>query len=221
MSAGAVQSVLQWETRRRRWVIGLSVLAALAIGGSFFLPWWEFKLFAPQYPKGLSLVIHLTGVEGDTAEINTINHYIGMHSLEHAATLERAAARWLVGALAAGSLAAMLLAGRKIGWLGVALGAVLPLGFIADTSYWMYQSGHDLDPKAPIHLKPFMPAVLGEGKVGQFYTFASPDLGFYLAMLGVVLLGVAVWQRARVCKVCPEHATCGLTCPHRMMSPAT
>lgn len=217
MSAGVVPSMLQWETRRRRWVVGLSVLAALSIGGSFFLPWWDFRLFAPQYPKGLSLIIHLTGVEGDTAEINTINHYIGMHSLEHAATLERAASRWLVGALAAGSLAAMLLAGRRIGWIGAALGAVLPLGFLVDTTYWMYQSGHDLDPKAPIHLKPFMPAVIGEGKVGQFHTYASPDLGFYLATLGVVLLVVAVWQRARVCKVCPEHTTCGLTCPHRML----
>lgn len=207
-----------WETRRRKVVVGLALAAAAAFVASYFLPWWQFQLFAPQYPKGLTLVIHLTGVLGDTAEIDTINHYIGMHSLAHSATLERAASSYLIGFSAIGVVAAILLAGRKVGWLALLIGAGLPIGFIVDTTYWMYVSGHDLDPTAPIHIKPFMPAVLGAGKVGQFRTEAAPELGFYLAVAAVVLLIVATWQRARVCRICPDHASCNVTCARRLLA---
>lgn len=217
MSADRATAILSWEKQRRRTVLALAVCAAGALAASYFLPWWNFALFAPQYPKGLHLVINLTGVGGDVQEIDTINHYIGMHSLADAASLERAMATWIVGGLAAASVLAMLLAGRKIGWLGLLLGLGLPVGFIVDTSYWMYESGHNLDSHAPIHLKPFMPTVLGDGKVGQFATIATPSSGFYLACGAVVLLAVATWQRARVCRVCPEHDGCSVTCPHRLV----
>lgn len=216
MSAPVLARVA-WETRRRRGVVALAVAAAAAFVGAYFLPWWQFQLFAPQYPKGLKLVIHLTGVLGDTAEIDTINHYIGMHSLAQSATLERAASRYLIGGTAFAVVAAMLLAGRRVGWLALVIGLGLPVGFLVDTTYWMYVSGHDLDPRAPIHLKAFMPAVIGEGKVGQFHTYAVPESGFYLVIAALVLLAVATWQRAKVCKVCPERATCSLVCEHRLL----
>ena len=217
MSGSIAEKIRAFERGRRRAVVLLGVLAAACFVASFFLPWWNFQLFAPQYPKGLTLVIHLTGVEGDAAEIDTINHYIGMHSLADSALLERAASHWIVGDTAGLVVAAVLLAGRKLNWLGLAIGMGLPLGFVADTTYWMYRSGHDLDKRAPIHLKPFMPAVIGDGKVGQFLTQAWPAWGFWLAILGVVLLGVATWQRNRVCRVCPRHATCGALCPHTVL----
>lgn len=215
--ASPVQAMAQWETHRRKVVVALALAAAAAFVGSYFLPWWQFQLFAPQYPKGLSLVIHLTGVLGDTAEIDTINHYIGMHSLAHSATLERAASRYLIGGAAVAVVAATLLAGRKVGWLALLIGAGLPVGFIVDTTYWMYRSGHDLDTRAPIHLKPFMPAQFGAGKVGQFHTDAGPELGFYLAVAAVLLLVVATWQRARVCRICPARDTCKLRCAQRLV----
>lgn len=197
----------------RRWVVvGLGAAAALCLGASWFLPWWNFQLFAPQYPKGLTLVIHLTGVQGDTAEIDTINHYIGMHSLADSALLERAASQWIVGALAAGAFVATLLGGRRAGAVALLLGMGLPVGFLLDTTYWMYRSGHDLDGHAPIHLKPFMPAVMGAGKVGQFRTEAWPAAGFWVAAVAVGLLAVAAWQRRRVCAGCPRAGGCGAVC---------
>ncbi|GDX79067.1 hypothetical protein LBMAG42_08780 [Deltaproteobacteria bacterium] len=217
MKPTPVQLMRTWEVKRRRVVVALSVMAAACLGGSWFLPWWTFRLFAPQYPKGLSLVIHLTGVQGDVAEIDTINHYIGMHSLADSALLERAASHWIVGLTAAAVVVLTFLAGRKLGWLGMVIGLGLPLGFVIDTTYWMYKSGHDLDDRAPITLKPFMPTVIGDGKVGQFLTEAWPAVGFWLAVTGVVLLAIATWQRARVCRVCPTHDECGTTCPHRLL----
>ncbi|MBM4368083.1 MAG: cytochrome C [Deltaproteobacteria bacterium] len=203
-----------WSRARRGWVVGLSLLGVLAFGASFFFPWWTFQLFAPQYPKGLELVIALTGVAGDVAEINTINHYIGMGHIDDAAKLEREFAHWLIGGLGVAVVAAMLFAGKKFTTLGAWFAVGLPLGFVLDTQYWLYRFGHDLDPRAAIDIPPFTPVLFGEGKVGQFRTLASPDLGFWLAVAGVALMAAAMYHRWRVCGVCPSAGKCGATCSH-------
>src|SRR3989338_8344101 len=59
---------------------------------SFFLPYWKLRVVAPQYPKGLDITLYLNRVEGDTHEIDILNHYIGMRSLQKAAPLERSIA---------------------------------------------------------------------------------------------------------------------------------
>ena len=204
------------QPARRRAVVALSVVAAALIAASWFLPWWNFQLFAPQYPKGLTLIIHLTGVQGDTAEIDTINHYIGMHSLADSALIERAASHWLVGGIAVAVVLATPFGGRRLTGLPLLIGLGLPIGFLVDTTYWMYHSGHDLDRHAPINLKPFMPTVLGEGKVGQFRTEAWPAAGFWVAVAAVIVLVVAAWMRTRVCAGCAHAAQCGATCPHTL-----
>ncbi len=218
MTAPSTGAAGSWETRRRWAVVALSAAAALCLAASWFLPWWSFRLFAPQYPKGLALVIHLTGVQGDVAEIDVINHYIGMHSLADSATLERAASHWIVGLSAAAVMGLALVANRKMNWVGFLVGLGLPAGFVLDTTYWMYRSGHDLDPTAAINMKPFMPTGLADGKVGQFKTEAWPALGFWVAVTGVVLLALAAWQRSRVCRVCPAAGTCGKVCPHNLVA---
>src|SRR5512143_981095 len=54
----------------RRWlVVAIMTTAVGAFAGAFFLPWWHFTLYAPQYPHGLGLTISLTGVGGDVSEI--------------------------------------------------------------------------------------------------------------------------------------------------------
>ena len=123
----------------RWWFFAVGCAAAACFVGSWFLPWWTFRLFAPQYPAGLEVIVHLTGVVGDVAEINTINHYIGMHSLSDAAALERAASPWLIGLVSAVVVGAAALPGRKRNWFALAAAAGLPVGFVLDFSYWMYQ----------------------------------------------------------------------------------
>jgi copper chaperone NosL len=210
--------VLSWNRRDRRVVLALALAGAALFGASYFFPWWDFELYAPQYPKGLELVVSLTGVTGDTSEINIINHYIGMGHLEDAAQIERAYGGWLVGALAMAVVVGLLAAGRKLGWLAGLAGLGFPIGFLADTQYWLYQFGHDLDAKAPVHIKPFTPTLFGEGKVGQFHTIATPDLGFWLAIAGVATVALSVyWRQRRVCAVCPAHDQCGAVCPNLLV----
>ena len=217
LSAPRLLPKVSWLRSERRVVLALAVVGAALFAASWFANWWEFRLYAPQYPKGLELLVSLTGVTGDTHEINIINHYIGMGHLEDAAKFERAYGGWLVGGLALAVVAAILLAGRKVGWVAAALGLGLPMGFVADTQYWLYQFGHDLDPKAPVEIAPFTPVLFGSGKVGQFRTIATPDLGFWLALGGVVLLAIAVWRRGKVCRVCPRREGCALVCPHQLV----
>lgn len=217
MESSRMIGVVDWHKRQRWLVLGLAVVAAGLFAGSYFLPWWHFTLVAPQYPKGLELVIHLTGVTGDTHEINIINHYIGMGHLEDAATLERALAGWLIGGAGVALVAVTIFIGRKLNALPALLAGALPVGFIADTMYWLYRFGHDLDPKAPMTIKPFTPTLFGPGKVGQFETIAVPSWGFWLALLGVALAVVAVWQRRKVCLDCPAHDACEALCEHGLV----
>lgn len=177
---------------RRLTVPALAAAGAALIGLSYFLPWWRFALFAPQYPKGLRLVISLKGVSGDVQEIDIINHYIGMASLSEGARLERALSGWATFGLAALAFGLVAFGGRRLAALGAAAAAAFPLGFVLDLFYWMYRFGHELDPRAPITLAPFTPTVLGAGKVGQFRTLALPDVGFAVAAAGAVVLAAAV-----------------------------
>lgn len=202
-----------WERGRRFVVLGLSLVGIVLFAVSYTLPWWNFRLVAPQYPKGLQLIIHLTGVSGDVAEINTINHYIGMGHIDDAASFERTYAAWLIGGLALAVVAAILAAGKHLTTFAAWIAAWFPVGFVLDSQYWMYRFGHDLDPTAAITMAPFTPTVLGAGKIGQFSTLATPAAGFWVALAGVAVVGVAVWQRKRVCKVCPAAGTCGAICP--------
>jgi hypothetical protein len=208
-----------WD--RARWlVVGLAVAAAAAFAGSFFLPWWSFVLYAPQYPGGLRLVISLTGMGGDVKEIDTLNHYIGMAHLEQAAPTERQLAGYAVAAVAVVVVALSLVAGKKLNRLVALPALAFPLGFLADSFYWLYTFGHRLDPRAPIRLGVFTPQLFGNGQIGQFETYAEPSLGFWVATIGVAAMVAAALVRARVCDHCGHADACGVACPRLMVLPA-
>ena len=62
-------------------------VAALLLVPTFFLPLWNMEFWSYQYPDGLELNIYSHKLEsGDDgahlAEINILNHYIGMKALE-------------------------------------------------------------------------------------------------------------------------------------------
>ncbi len=197
-----------------RWAVILLALASAGLFAySFYLPWWDFQLYAPQYPKGLKLVISLTGVTGDVKEINILNHYIGMKSLENAAPFERSMAGYGIAAVGIAVVTLSLLAGKKLTKLVAIPAIALPVLFLADSFYWLYKFGHDLDPKAPLKIGTFTPQLFGNGEIGQFGTFAQPHLGFWLATAGAALAIAATVLRARVCNSCSRAGTCAMTCP--------
>lgn len=214
-------------TKKSRWDWARWLVVLLAIGGvglfaaSFFEPWWKLWLYAPQYPGGLKLVISLTGMSGDVHEIDLLNHYIGMKHLGDAATLERSLAGYGVGGIGVMVMAMVLVSGKRLNKLIEIPALAFPLVFLADSYYWLYKFGHELDPKAPLHssIKPFTPELFGNGKIGQFETFAQPSLGFWLAVAGVACILIATVVRSRVCKHCGRASSCGALCPRALVLP--
>jgi len=158
------------------------VLGGLALLGSVFLPYWQLKITAPQYPKGLRVQVYLNRVEGDVQEIDTLNHYIGMRPLVDAAKLERSISLAVVIALMFVLLSAVFYQGR-FSLLLLLPAAVFPAVFIGDLYYWMRDFGLNLNPHAALSssVKPFIPPLFGEGKIAQFKAVAWFGAGFYLS----------------------------------------
>lgn len=203
-----------------RWpVLVLAAASVLLFGVSFFQPWWHFWLYAPQYPKGLELVISLTGMGGQVSEIDLLNHYIGMKHLADAAPTERQWAGFGVALIGIITLGLMVFSGKKLNKLVAIPAIAFPLVFLADSFYWLYTFGHDLDPKAPLRIQAFTPEMFGNGKIGQFETFAAPSLGFWLALAGVACALCSALLRSRVCTHCGHATECSLACPRAMVLP--
>ncbi len=208
-----------WD-RARLFVVGLAMTAAALFAASFFAPWWTFKLYAPQYPNGLTLVISLKGMGGDVHEIDLLNHYIGMAHLANAAPVERRLAGYGVAAIAMMTVVLLIASGRRLNKLVAIPAIAFPIVFLADSVAWLYRFGHHLDPKAPIKLSAFTPEMFGNGKIGQFETFAQPAAGFWLACAGVACVIVATFLRSRVCSGCTQRGTCKAAyCPRLMVGP--
>ena len=66
-------------SQNSRWML---LLAAVLMGGIYFMPIWHIDLFAPQYPEGMYMQIWLDKMTGDIRNINLLNHYIGMAAIE-------------------------------------------------------------------------------------------------------------------------------------------
>lgn len=174
-------------------------IAALLLVASTFMPYWSMTMTAPQYPKGLRVHVYVNHLEGDMKEIDSLNHYLGMAPLDSGGQFERSIS--LASILAIGFLlAASVFVHSKWAILFVLPVILYPLIFVADLYYILYQFGHSIDPKSALGgaIQPFTPPVIGIGKVGQFGTIANFEIGFYLALLAVLvsLIGLYFHRRA-------------------------
>ncbi len=169
-------------------------VAAILLVISIPLPYWEMELSAPQYPNGLHITAYVNELTGDLFELNGLNHYIGMRPLEEAAQLEKSLSRMAIGALGILTLFSIFIHSKWVVLL--ALPAItMPILFLADLQWWMAKFGTNLDPKAPLSsaVDPFVPNVLGSGKIAQFETLALPGTGLYLAILASILVIVGLY----------------------------
>jgi len=200
------------RAHRARYVLPSLFLAAAAVLllVSLFQPYWRMILHAPQYPKGLTVHAYLNRLEGDVAEIDGLNHYIGMRKLDDAAKLERELSIMAVVAVSLLVLGAIFIHNRRAAWL--ALPALLfPAGFLIDLHLWLAHFGRNLDPHAALSssIKPFTPPVLGTGFVGQFSTVATPDVGLILAFVASAVILTGLWLHRRAYKPLVDAALRG------------
>lgn len=171
----------------------LLVVLIVPLLASFLFPLWRISMKAPQYPQGLTMDIYSYQVVGgndghDIQEINTLNHYIGMHTITREELRDLDWIPFALVAMALLSLRAALLGNvRTIIDLSMIAGYVSAVGF--GRFVWMlWEFGHHLDPKAPVKVEPFMPVVIGSKQIANFLTHSMPQTGSLL--LGVFTVGV-------------------------------
>jgi len=168
------------------------------------MPVWKVSLEAPQYPKasfpdGIPVYFNLTDWSGKVSEMNTINHYIGMNPMETGAITVRKFIPF-VYLLCVIMLFVYLFYNGPGWWLLGLFPAFLPWFYIALYSKWLYWFGHNLHPWGAFKVKPFMPTVLGDGKVAQFTTHSYPTIGFYVLLCVFILLILSVLIRRKALK---------------------
>lgn len=162
---------------------------------SFFFPLWNITLDAPQYPHGLYIDIWGHKLEGGNdgqhiEEINTLNHYIGMRTLNEEDFKDLDWIPFAIGIFVILALRVAVIGNvRSLIDLAV-LNAYFTLFALGRFVYQLYVYGHDLDPRAPIDIEPFMPVVFGSQKVANFTTSSYPRLGS--VFLGIFAIGLWV-----------------------------
>jgi len=178
------------------WARVVLALLTIFVGLSFTAPMWHINMKAPQYPQGLDLYIYSYKVDGgndgnDVQEINVLNHYIGMAPLDRAALSDL---DWIPFLFAAMIILALRTA--VIGKVGSMLDLLVMTTYAGAFGfgrlyYKLYTFGHNLDPRAPVTIDPFMPVMLGKKQIANFLTEAGPGLGtWYVAIFatGLTLL---------------------------------
>jgi len=182
------------------------LVAVILLAGVFLFPLWQITLEAPQFPGGLRLNIWINKFSGDKgggdiiANINILNHYIGMKYIEPDAIPELKYFPYVVYALMGLGLLIALL-NHSWGYLfwGL-LASVLGVLGVYDFYLWMYDYGHNLDPSAPIKVPgmTYMPPLLGEKDLLNFYVKSYPRLATILLAISILLSFAAFWIRKKM-----------------------
>ena len=177
----------------------LVTLAALLVLGTFLVPLWRIQLHAPQYPEGLGMLIRLNTITGmkpaDLDNINGLNHYIGMKTIDPSAIPVLKAMPWVAGGLA---LVALLTAATGLrmllaGWL--AAFALAGAGGMVEFYRWSYDYGHNLAPDAIIKVPgmTYQPPLIGSKSLLNFVAESWPATGGWFAAAAFALGAVALW----------------------------
>jgi len=182
---------------RSRIVLALLVVPLLL---AFTAPLWNISMTAPQYPQGLEIDIFAHKVEGgrdgaDIQEINTLNHYIGMAPIDRAALSDL---DWIPFAI--GVLMILTLRVAAIGNVSALIDlAVMTFYFslfsLGRFVYKLYVLGHNLDPRAPVTVEPFMPAVFGTKQIANFTVTSLPRLAtVYMGIFATGVAALTIWH---------------------------
>lgn len=180
----------------------LLLIAAAALVIVLFTPIWRIDLDAPQYPEGLSLQIHASGLKGNVDIINGLNHYIGMKTLHNEDFIEFTILPYCIVFFAVLFIAVMFINKR---WaLNTAFVLFVIFGIIAMYDFWRweYNYGHNLDPNAAIIVPgmAYQPPLIGFKQLLNFGAYSYPDTGGWIFIAAGTLLLVCVileWRRRK------------------------
>ena len=165
---------------------GLAAIGLLLVAAR--LPIWRAQFSAPQYPQGLDIAAYGNKVEGDLSEITELSHYIGMPPFNFVGMPEMRL--WPLVILVA-ILAAVLALATRRRWLRRLAAAglwLVPVGALVDVQFRLWQTGHSIDPTAPIRVPPFTPRVVGPTTLMNFTLWAYPGWALVLIAVAAALV---------------------------------
>lgn len=182
------------------------IIAVLGLGTLFLFPMWKITLIAPQYPKGVTMHIHINKLGGETPaviqNINILNHYVGMKYIEEDSIPELKYFPYVVMAMMVMGLLMAAVDKPKL-YLGWAiLLSLLAMAGLYDFYLWEYDYGHSLSPTAPIKIPgaSFQPPLFGSKQIISFTAISLPHIGGYFAGSSILLAGLAWWQKSKLDK---------------------
>lgn len=184
----------------------IMLVAIILLGCVFLFPLWQITLDAAQFPGGLRLNIWINKFSGDEgggdiiANINILNHYIGMQKIYPDSIAELSYFPYVIYAMMGlGAVVAILNRAWSYLFWTIIIGILCLLG-VYDFYLWMYDYGHNLDPKAPIKIEgmTYMPPMFGEKDLLNFYVKSYPQLGTIMVALSTILSFVAFIVRKKI-----------------------
>jgi len=181
---------IHWSSRL---VIGIAALLMLS---AYYYPIWQIKLWAPQYPEGLSMQIWIDHLTGNLSSINNMNHYIGMREIDEEMFPEFIYLKYVIGFIIGIGLIAAIV-GRRIGlviFFGLLI--ILGIGALVDMYLWGYDYGHNLDPTAAIKVPDmtYQPPLIGYKQLLNFLAYSGPHTAGYLIAVSTLLAGLVTLQ---------------------------
>ena len=193
--------LLKKERARFLLPTALMIIAGGLLLVSIFLPYWKMELQAPQYPKGLEMTVYVNKVQGDVSEVDGLNHYIGMRPISEAGQFERSMSLIAISALILLVVASIFIhnpCALALTWPVM----MYPAIFLLDLWLWMRAFGQNLDPTAPLSniIEPFVPQIIGSGRVAQFTTEAIWMPGLYVSFAASLFIVAGIFFHRRAYK---------------------
>lgn len=158
----------------------------------YFFPIWRITLIAPQYPTGINMYIWIDRITGDTPgtlqNINILNHYIGMQTIEPDSIPELQYFRFVIGGLLFLGVIFVMMNRRWLYLSWFSLLVVLSILAVYDFYLWEYDYGHNLSPHAAIKIPgmAYQPPLFGEKMLLNFQAFSYPYYGSLFLGISIV-----------------------------------
>lgn len=181
----------------------LMLLGVISLGGVFLFPLWQITLDAAQFPGGLKMHIWINKMSGNEKNIiqniNILNHYIGMQYIKPDSIPELKYFPLVIYAMMGLGVVTIFInkAWAYLSWF--ILLAILGVLGVYDFYLWLYDYGHNLDPKAPIKIPgmTYMPPLFGEKDLLNFYVTSYPRLGSGFLGIATLFSFSAFWFKRK------------------------
>lgn len=177
----------------------LLLISSIILLGIFTMPIWQIELMAPQYPDGIKMYIWINKISGKTEgtiqNINILNHYVGMKTIEPDSIPELQYFPFVIIGM---SLLGILLSIAKIkhgALIWVAILVILGIFGMYDFYIWEYSYGHDLSSTAPIKVPgaTYQPPLIGAKWLLNFKATSLPYWGSLFMGLSIIIASVGAF----------------------------